>query len=123
LDLVVPLTGRVSRGSRGTQIAQDRVVTAPIFSSGRQTLAIARHWRFFSQASYARDQRLGRAIVAVRVARVRVSGRPAVGFVVADVKVRLSTDGANRVALIVGPADIVPLFPDHHAIAGRVDLA
>ena len=48
------------------------------------------------------DQRLGRTVIAVRVARLRVSGRPAVGLVVADVKVLRSTDGAHGITLIVG---------------------
>ena len=65
--------------------------------------------------------RLGRAAVAVQIARFRIAGRPATGLEIAQVEEVALEDPANRIAPVVGAAYVMALFADQNMVPVRTD--
>ena len=73
-------------------------------------------------ATHVQDLRLGRAGVAVEVARLGITRRPAIRFEVLDVEEVALHDPANRIAPVVRSANVMPFLADENVIALRVHL-
>src|SRR5207302_10737704 len=65
----------------------------------------------------------GRAWITITEVSLRVAGRPALGVVVVYIEELRRPDGADGVAPVVGPAQVVPLLADQHHLPLRLDPA
>src|SRR5262245_20871891 len=66
---------------------------------------------------------LGWPTVAVEVAGLRIAGWPPRWLVIPQINPIVLHNAADRIAPIMRPADVVPLLPDQHMIAARIDAA